>query len=66
MGNIRGTHKSPGIYHTLKTISRNKPKEKYKTPGMLKSDTKSGGGNIPTPPIVKYWVFGDTFPAVFS
>ena len=66
MNNIRGRHISPGIYTNLKNVSRIKPKDKYNNQGVLKSDNKNNGGKNPPEPVIKYWVFGDTFPAVFS
>jgi len=68
MGEIRGRHISPGIYTRLTDISYGR---EYKNRGLLYKSSDytgggGGGGGKPTPPVVKDWVFGNTFPITFS
>ena len=66
VGKIRGLHSSPGIYikYTGVPYKKEETRQEVTTPQTLKSTSSSGGGGISPKPV--FWVFGDTFPVIFS
>ncbi len=60
MGFIRGTHSSPGIYTKYTDVDKNGNKI------FKKSSLQSNSGGVGKSPSDRYWVFGDTFPIIFS